>query len=51
MSSATRAASFPDIRVFMTPSSNSESHRHLGGSRWPTFHHTSFKPRERVAEM
>ena len=36
MSSATRAASFPDIRVFMTPSSNSESHRHLGGSRWPT---------------
>jgi hypothetical protein len=36
MSSATRAASFPAIRVFMTPSSNSESHRHLGGSRWPT---------------
>jgi hypothetical protein len=24
------------IRVFMTPSSNSESHRHLGSSRWPT---------------
>jgi hypothetical protein len=23
-------------KVFMTPSSNSESHRHLGGSRWPT---------------
>jgi hypothetical protein len=37
MSSATRAASFPDIRVFMTPSSNREQQFRSFSSRsaWP----------------